>query len=77
MAVMSDGKFVTSEKGIERVKLYGPDGAFECVVAPPSAFDAGTIGLDLAVDRGGRVFVLDPARKQVRVFARKGGSGRE
>jgi hypothetical protein len=32
------------------------------------AFEAGTVGLDLAVDASDRVYVLDPGKKAVRVF---------
>ena len=62
---------MTSEKGLIRVKIHGPDGSFRCVVAGPDRFDEGTVQLDLAVDSKGRVLVLDPRRKQVRVFVEK------
>jgi hypothetical protein len=70
-AMLSDGSFVTSEKGIERIKLYWPDGTFRGVVAGPDAFIEGTRGLDLAVDSKDHIFVLDPEKKQVREFAVK------
>ena len=73
IAVAPDGSFVTSEKGLPRVKVCSPEGALVSVVAPPSAFAAGTSGLDVAVDAAGRIFVLDPRRRAVRVFARKKG----
>ena len=65
---LPDGSFVTSEKGIERVKIYAPDGTFRALVAGPSAFDEGTRGLDLAAGKNGQILVLDPSRNQVRVF---------
>jgi len=71
LAIGPDGRFFTSEKGLPRVKRYGPQGEFECVVAPPKALADGTTGLDLAVDDGGRVFVLDPHRREVRKFEAK------
>ena len=67
-AVLSDGSFVTSEKTIPRVKIYSPAGEFVCVVAGPDKFDDGTKGLDLAVDSKNRIYILDPLRKQIRVF---------
>jgi sugar lactone lactonase YvrE len=70
IAIMADGSFVTGEKGIVRVKLYGPQGDFKGVIAAPAAFAPDTRGLDLAVDARGRVLVLDPERRQVRVFER-------
>jgi hypothetical protein len=65
---LPDGSFVTSEKGIERVKVYSPDGKFIALVAGPEAFDEGTRGLDLATGTNGRILVIDPFRNQVRVF---------
>ena len=69
--ILSDGSFVTSEKGIERIKVYSPTGVVKCVVATPDSFNEGTKGLDLAVDLKDRILVLDPERKQVRVFVLK------
>ena len=71
LAIDAAGRFFTSEKGLPRVKVHDPEGHFQCVVAPPKAFADRTTGLDLAVDGAGRVLVLDPRRREVRVFARK------
>lgn len=68
IARLSDGSWVTSEKGISRVKVYGRRGAFRGVVAPPRAFDSQALSLDLAVDSTDRILVVDPARIQVRIF---------
>lgn len=68
IAMLSNGSFVTSEKGIERVKIHRPSGDFECVVAGPDQFEAGTVGLDLAVDSNDRIYVLDPREKLVRIY---------
>jgi hypothetical protein len=70
-AMFQDGSFVTAEKGIERIKIYLPNGQFKCVVAGPGSFIEGTRGLDLAVDSKDRVLVLDPEKKQIRVFRLK------
>ncbi len=70
-ALMPDGSFVTAEQGIPCVKIYGVDGLFRCVVAAPDQFDPDAVGLDVAVDGQGRIYVLDPGRKQVRVFVKK------
>lgn len=66
--LLPDGSFATAEKGIPRVKIYNLDGSLRCVVAAPDQFDAATEGLDLAADRQGRVYVLDPVRGKVRIF---------
>ena len=69
-AIMNDGAFVTSEKGIPRVKVYSRQGQLAAVVAGPNQFRPGTTGLDLAVDSSGRIYVLDPVQKAVRVFSK-------
>ncbi|MFC1553691.1 NHL repeat-containing protein [candidate division KSB1 bacterium] len=68
IAILNDGKFVTSEKGIARVKVYNNMYKIESVVAVPNQFTEGTEGLDLAVDSSGRIYVLDPLRKTIRIF---------
>ena len=70
-AFLNDSMFVTSEKGIERVKVYKTDGTFLAVVATPDQFEEGTTGLDLAVDNQNRILLLDPAKKLVRIFEPK------
>jgi hypothetical protein len=68
IALMQDGSFVTSEKGIPRVKVYDELGELNAVVAMPDQFDERTEGLDLALDSQQRIYVLDAKRKQVRIF---------
>ena len=72
IAILPDGRVVTGEKGkgVPRVKLYDANGKFECVVAGPDTFDDPAALLDLAVDSQGRVLVIDPADKTVRVYER-------
>ncbi len=71
IAITDEGSFITSEKGIARVKVYGPEGGFIGVVAEPRRFTEGTVGLDIAVDSRGRIIVLDPERNAVRIFSKK------
>lgn len=71
IAILADGSFVTSEKGLERVKIHLPSGDFKCVVATPEQFDEETRGLDLAVDSKNRILVLDPKKMLVRIFIEK------
>jgi len=70
-AFLNDSLFVTSEKGIERVKIYNSDGTFLAVVATPDQFEPGTKGLDLAVDIQNRILVLDPVKLLIRIFEPK------
>ena len=70
-AMLSDGSFVTSEKGIERIKVYRPDGIFRGVVAGPGSFIEGTKGIDITVDSKDRILALDPEKRQVRIFTLK------
>jgi hypothetical protein len=69
VAMLLDGSFVTSEKGIERVKIHHANGDLKCVVAKPNQFVEGTVGLDVAVDSNDRIYILDPEKKMVRIFA--------
>jgi hypothetical protein len=83
LALLPDGRCVTFEKGLPRVKIYGADGAFECVVAGPDAFmdtgkekavmdrDVGAHGLDGVVDAEGRIYVLDLVAGDIQVMQRK------
>ncbi len=81
-AVLPDGSFVTSEKGVPRVKVYRATGELDCVVAGPTQLgvapseigdprtDRGRKAFDVATDTRGRVLVLDPTTRNVRVFTR-------
>lgn len=71
MALLPDGSFVTVEKGIIRVKAYGPTGKFRCVVAPPSLFHPEN-GIPLiATQSNGNILLLDMQKKLIRIFQRK------
>ena len=70
-AFLNDSLFVTSEKAIERIKIYNTNGTFLAIVATPDQFVAGTKGLDLAVDKKNRILVLDPAKMMIRIFEPK------
>lgn len=82
-AILPDGRFVTAEKGIPRVKVYSEDGKLDCVVAGPETLAPGATiveetrpehrlpVVDVAADSRGRVLVLDPGAGKVRVFELK------
>lgn len=75
VAVLADGRVVTSEKGIPRVKVYTAGGVLGAVVAAPALFAQGSGPLDLAVDSAGRVLVLDPQPTRVRIFVERSKAG--
>lgn len=75
--------FITSEKGLTRIKVYNNDGEFVGVVAgPEKLIEGGKVevcdspeechlgGFDVAVDSTGRVIVLDTIKNIVRVFSK-------
>lgn len=70
---LPDGSFVTSEKGLVRIKVYKPSGEFSGVVAPPDKFENKIEGEapDVAVDSQGNIYALDFDRKVLRVFEKK------
>lgn len=70
---LPNGSFVTSEKGLVRVKIYKASGEFSAVVAPPTKFDEKIEGQapDVAVDDEGDIYVLDFDRNVLRVFEPK------
>jgi len=77
IAVLGNGRVLTCEKGLRRVKLYDAGGKLLGVVAPPSAFATvaprgGAAGeLEAAADASGRVLVLDPYDATIKVFTPK------
>ncbi len=83
IAILADGRVVTAEKGIPRVKVYSESGEFECVVVGPEILApnrSATVEtrdelrlhpVDLAVDSRSRILVLDPAAGSVRIFEHK------
>jgi hypothetical protein len=84
LAPLPDGRWVTCEKGLPRVKVYSATGAFECVVAGPETFprnaqttaltdpsDGAMGGLDAAADSRGRLYVLDRIGGGIHLFQPK------
>jgi outer membrane protein assembly factor BamB len=67
-ALLSDGSFVTSEKGIVRIKKHSKDGHFTCAIAGHNKFLKGAQGLDITVDASDRIFVLEPEAMKIHIF---------
>jgi hypothetical protein len=83
LALLPDGRYLTCEKGLPRVKIYNIHGDFECVVAGAESFpeaaraSAGNCihgALDAVVDPQGRVFILDIAAANIRLLTPSGPS---
>ncbi len=82
-AILSNGRFVTCEKGLPRVKIYDPEGAFLSVVAGPAQLtqEAGetfalpeqyrTDAFDVAVDSNDTIYILDTVMNVVKIFEKK------
>ena len=69
-AMLPDGSFVTSEKGLVRVKIHDSTGKFLCAVAGAEQFAWNTVAPDLAVDSIGRILTLDNGASTVRIFSK-------
>ena len=72
---LSDGRFVTSEKGLVRIKTYKRSGEFEGVVAAPNKFVEEGRAPDLAADSQNNIYALDFDKKMIRVFEPKNNTG--
>lgn len=68
IAVLPDGRVITAEKGLPRVKVYTAAGVFQGVVAGPDDFAPNVTSLDLAAGASGSIYVLDPAASEVRIY---------
>ena len=77
-AVLSDGSFVTSEKGLRRVKTYDAAGRFTGVILGTDALGGGPDDCSrgpapcaVAVDGRGRILIAMPGGGKVRAYERK------
>ena len=81
---LADGRFITSEKGLNRIKIYSATGKFLGVVAGVEhlvkdlelAKQACTncqigFGFPVACDAANRIFTLDQATRDIRIFTPK------
>ena len=68
-AVIPQG-FVTAEKGINRIKILGPDGAFIEFVSSKNSFTA-SVPLDVASNDGMTIYAANPADSKLYIFKRK------
>ncbi|MCX7871787.1 MAG: hypothetical protein N2487_00720 [Verrucomicrobiae bacterium] len=76
--IAPDGRFITSEKGLFRIKVYSADGEFEGVVGGMETFPdyyknitPDVAPMDVAVDAEGKIYVADSLSKKIRIFRKK------
>jgi len=69
MALTPEGNIVTAEKGIPRVKVLDTSGKLLAYIGRDN-FSLHAVGMDVAVDAAGRIYVADPGDGNVRVFER-------
>jgi len=69
ITTLMDGSFVTSEKGLVRIKIYDQSGTLKSVVAAPDLFE-GEDGKapEVCADENDVIYALDFDRDMVRVF---------
>ena len=68
VATTPDGKVVTSEKMVARVKVFEPDGRLLAVIGTEH-FDPMCTQIHVAVDSKGRILAADPVRRRIQVFS--------
>lgn len=73
LAVTPDGKIVTAEKMVARVKVYETDGKLLSVIGPEH-FDQNCTHIYLAVDSKGRILAADPVQRQIKIFSLVAGA---
>ena len=72
IAFTPEGKLITAEKGLVRIKSYEVTmGKFEELIAGSRLFPKEASLRDLTVDAKGRILALDPRSDTVRIFAMK------
>jgi hypothetical protein len=74
LAATPDGKVVTAEKMVARVKVFEPDGRLLAVIGTEH-FDPMCTQIHLAVDSKGRILAADPVRRRILVFSPAAAGG--
>ncbi len=68
---LPNGDFVTSEKGMVRIKIHHPSGDLKSVVAIPAQFPDSQIAPDVCCDENGNIIALDFNTNTIRIFGLK------
>ena len=72
-AITSNGLFITSEKGLQRIKIHDSRGAYLGIIAGPRDIGGKAEGLDLAIGKNDEVLVLLARSRMIRLYERTGG----
>lgn len=75
LTVVGDYGVVVTEKAAARAKVYDAKGKLLSVIGP-EMFDQMSKNMDVAVDRAGRIYVVDPVRLRICVFGSKQSESR-
>ena len=67
-AFLPDGSYITSEKGMVRIKIHQASGEFESVVAAPELFAEDGKAPDVVSDEQGNIYALDYENRMIRLF---------
>lgn len=71
MTIDANGNFITSEKGMVRMKIYKPSGELIGVVAAPDKFKNAFTAPEPVVTESGTIIALDFEQKMIRFFEKK------
>lgn len=71
MTIDANGNFITSEKGVIRMKIYKPSGELIGVVAEPEKFADGIHAPEPVVTESGQIIALDFDQNMIRYFEKK------
>ena len=71
MTIDHEGNFITSEKGVVRMKIYKPSGELIGIVAEPAKFENGIHAPEPVVTESGQIIALDFDQKMIRYFDKK------
>jgi DNA-binding beta-propeller fold protein YncE len=71
-AVLPDGRFVTTEKGLLRIKLHDADGGFAGMIAMGTSLGRGDQGLDVAAADSGDIYLLRGSGREIVLYRREG-----
>lgn len=66
-AIFPDGKVVTTEKGIPRLKVYGADHQLIAYLGK-EAFPEGVAGMDVVIDSKSRIVLSEPKKGEIRIY---------